>query len=116
MYKIKVEYGTGDSFNSYDEEKILSLFWENIDIAKQNLVRIREHYEWVENDGPQPKWMKNVKGKQYAEDKFNISLLKDNGSEEKVCASWIGYFERLYGASIVSDPEDGWSFKINPFS
>jgi len=44
-YKIKIEYCTGNSFGSEDESGYLDLSWKNIDIAKENLKRIKEHYE-----------------------------------------------------------------------
>lgn len=44
-YKIKIDYSTGDSFGSEDLTRYLELTWQNIDIAKDNLLRIKEHYE-----------------------------------------------------------------------
>lgn len=44
-YKIKISYTTGDSINSNREEDFLELTWESLDIAKQNLLAIKEHYE-----------------------------------------------------------------------
>lgn len=112
VYKIKVEYQTGDSFNSYDEEEILDITWNDADIAKENLRRIQEHYNWAEvlytsNSIDRPKWLENTGCSEY-----NIPLLLDDGTIQRVAVSWVGYFETLYGASIISDPDDGWSFKI----
>jgi hypothetical protein len=44
-YRIKIGYTTGDSFNSYDKEDYLDLKWSNLDVAKENLRSIKEHYE-----------------------------------------------------------------------
>lgn len=44
-YQIKYYYTTGDSYNTYDTEDTLELEYNNIDIAKANLIRIKEHYE-----------------------------------------------------------------------
>lgn len=44
-YKIKIEYQTGNSFCSEDETRYIDITWENIDVAKENLRRIKEHYE-----------------------------------------------------------------------
>lgn len=44
MYKIKISYRTGDSFNSFDTEDTIELTWKNLEIVKQNLQYIREHY------------------------------------------------------------------------
>ena len=53
MYKIKINYSSGDSFNKYDGlEQFLEPIWSNIDIAKENLKRIQEHHNWVKNFDP----------------------------------------------------------------
>jgi len=44
-YKILIEYQTGDSFGSNDTKNYLDLEWNNLDIAKENLQYIQEHYE-----------------------------------------------------------------------
>jgi len=44
-YRIKISYRTGDSFHNEDTERTLELTWNNLDIAKENLQRIKEHYE-----------------------------------------------------------------------
>jgi hypothetical protein len=44
-YRIKYNYDTGDSFsNSPDNSDFLEMVWENIEVAKQNLQRIKDHY------------------------------------------------------------------------
>lgn len=44
-YQIKVDYTTGDSFNSYDTSNVIELKWESLEMAKRNLKNIQEHYE-----------------------------------------------------------------------
>jgi len=46
-YSIKVSYQTGDSFGSNDVEEVWEDF-DNLDIAKENLKRIEEHYRQYE--------------------------------------------------------------------
>lgn len=48
MYRIKISYLTGDSFGTQDTYDYLELTWKNLDIAKENLQRIKEHYELYE--------------------------------------------------------------------
>lgn len=48
-YKIKISYRTGDTFKTEDTEDVLELDFENVDIAKANLQRIKEHYQQYEN-------------------------------------------------------------------
>ena len=51
-YRIKISYQTGNSFGSEDTTDYLEITWDDIDIAKENLQRIREHYEmYKELDG-----------------------------------------------------------------
>lgn len=46
MYKIKYTYNTGDSFHTEEGlESFLEFSWENIEVAKANLNRIKEHYK-----------------------------------------------------------------------
>lgn len=45
MYKIKVSYSTGNSFGSHDTDDYLELSWKDLDIAKENLIYIKEHYD-----------------------------------------------------------------------
>lgn len=46
-YKIKYDYNTGDSFHEdRDQISYLECIWTNLEIAKNNLRRIKEHYEY----------------------------------------------------------------------
>lgn len=45
MYSIKISYATGNSFGSSNEDELLDLTWKNLDIAKENLLAIKEHYD-----------------------------------------------------------------------
>jgi ADP-dependent phosphofructokinase/glucokinase len=132
-YKILISYQTGDSFRSYDEEQYLETTWEDIDIAKENLQRIKEHYEWVQShgrfsDGPLPiprfikprnkkdKIVEHYKNPTHTQIQFEyeyyIPIKLDDGTEEICCAFWNGYFQTLYRAKIVSTEDDGWSFEV----
>ena len=44
-YKIKISYTTGDSFHTEDTFDYLELDFNDLDIAKENLQRISEHYK-----------------------------------------------------------------------
>ena len=44
-YRIKYNYDTGDSFTSSpDNSDLLEMVWEDLEVAKQNLQRIKDHY------------------------------------------------------------------------
>lgn len=119
-FKIKIEYETGDSFSSHDEIKIIDYVWKNLEIAKVNLVRIKEHYRWVcsyEGYQPEkldaPEFMEKTYGEGghiLSEAMYHMPILDDNGNSFDLNCGWVGYFETLYGASIVAEEEDGWSF------
>ena len=47
MFKIEVNYKTGNSFNSHETSEVIDFNWNNIDIVKKNLKFIKEHYELV---------------------------------------------------------------------
>jgi hypothetical protein len=44
-YKIKIEYSTGNSLETYDSTDYLEFTFNDINNAKENLNRIKEHYE-----------------------------------------------------------------------
>lgn len=45
-YRIKIDYSTGNSFGSSDTSDYLELEWDELDIAKENLKAIKEHYKF----------------------------------------------------------------------
>jgi len=46
-YQIKYTYDTGDSFRKHPNRVgYLEAVWSNLDVAKDNLRRIKEHYEY----------------------------------------------------------------------
>ena len=47
-YQIKYTYKTGNSFGSHNEEGILEFTWATLELAKENLIRIKEHYEFYQ--------------------------------------------------------------------
>lgn len=52
MYKIKISYRTGDTFQSSDTEDFIDMEWNEESIAKENLNRVKAHYamyDWFED-------------------------------------------------------------------
>lgn len=107
-YKIKVSYETGDSFHSEDVERTLEMEWQTLNGAQAALNRIQEHWTWY-NATHKDRWgeaEKVERPKWHAEGKLYEGSLKidmDNGTPVLFLAPWCGYFERLYGASIIQD-------------
>lgn len=105
MYRIKIDYTTGNSFGSQRETRYIEGTWSNIEALAENLRRIKEHYEWVTDRtstySSKPK--KRPDPPPYAHEKypeFSIKLLLDDGKEYDYSVFWTGYFEQLHGASI----------------
>ena len=108
MYKIKYNYQTGDSFSNSDCEDVLEFEWKDLDIAKECLKRIKEHYEWYtsiegyqKNKVAKPKWHNVTGGDTLSGEHHLINIPMDNGNEVQFWAPWCGYFETLYGAEII---------------
>jgi len=124
QYRIKYSYRTGDSFGSEDRVDVLEFTWENLEVAKEVLKRIREHYKWHQSketyygrheEVEKPAWHNvNSEHVQLSGEHYLINVPMDNGNEVQFWPPWCGYFESLYGAEIVPDEEvdDGLSFWV----
>lgn len=120
-YHIKCSYQTGDSFETEDAEVVLQMKWESLEAAKAALKRIEEHWRWYEyeekrwcwesrnKEAPkQPKWHKELR-QQWDGRPVSpavLAVLLDNGKSVQFPAPWCGYFERLYGAKIITSDDD----------
>jgi len=99
IYEIQIDYTTGDSFHSnriYEEP--LGIVNEDIDNAKENLDRIQKHWKKYGNKG-------------YNEDGYELDMVIDDGTVRTILPFWVGYFERLHGAKIVTIEGDDMSFE-----
>lgn len=119
MYRIKLTYDTGDSFhNEYGLEETLGVSWSTLELAEENLNRIKEHYEFVKADeiyrwdltnkeirkkkeeAKNQRWYRN----EYDYPEGSVILILDNGEEFVQSASfYCGYFESLTCAEIIQD-------------
>lgn len=111
IYKIKVYYKTGSSFGSNDEIDYVDLGWENIEIVKENMKRIKEHYRWYEDFNnhykfspkqniEKPVWLKSIDDELA---QYIIMLKLDDGTERQYSPFWVGYFEQLYEIELCTD-------------
>jgi hypothetical protein len=117
VYQIKYRYQTGDSFHTENLEDVLEFDWKNLDVVKECLNRMKEHYRWyksIESYGrmqreKKPHWHKvNTKYNEH----YLINLPMDNGNEVQISAPWCGYFESLYGAEIITKGDTDMKFEI----
>jgi len=122
MYTIKVDYETGDSFHREDATTTEGKF-ENLEIAKENLERIRIHYEYYRYRNSYSYNLKKKDKKKRLPDFIVIDkpseliclkLKADNGNEYQIYPPWCGYFERLYSAEVIilQKEERGMKFTI----
>lgn len=117
MYTIKVDYQTGGSFHTEDTSDTLKGEW-TLEVAKENLKRIKEHYSFINNrknyysiamQKKAEKELEQIKTKPWYSGKdweFGILLLENDGTSKEYHCTWTGYFEKLYGASIIACNED----------
>ena len=111
-YYIEIYYRTGDSYNTDDETSEVGLSWDNLEIAKANLKRIREHHQWYEAEYgyvyESPGYVKPERPS-FTDDKRGhcLSLITDDGNEMMMSAFWCGHFESLHCAQIKEreDPD-----------
>lgn len=130
IYRIEIHYITGDSFGSQETTSFLDPAWEDINIAKENLKAIREHWEFyytMENSGAlirtrgktkeeifneyKDRWWMVPDFKLNGYDHHRMRLKMDNGNFMQQSNFWCGYFESLIGAKITPDKSE-WEFEI----
>lgn len=123
-YKIKYTFETGDSFGSHIEKSELENEWENLEIAKQNLKSIEQHYTWYKLKKEGERFRRTYRNSHdeyektilnFAKDKvwfisekdyYCLKLQLDNGEDWQMWAPWCGHFETLIEVEIVIDNLD----------
>jgi hypothetical protein len=100
-YKILIEYKTGNSFGYHKTEDYLELTWSNLDIATENLLAIKEHYE-MQNDENRDKY-KDKEWYVKNSPSYCIRLKSDDGEFWQISCFWLGYFEQLLSVEIKFD-------------
>lgn len=112
-YFIEIFYETGGSFNLWDETDKLELQWDNLEIAKENLERIKKHYLWYKDNNGYKVMSKRNKPPVEKPDFMNdmefdhcIRLLTDERVDCQIAVFWCGYFETLYSAKIKEHIKD----------
>jgi len=98
MYDIEIDYTTGNSFNQERSTTELCNPVTDLDMAKENLKRIKDHYIHCKDNPDSDK-------------EFELILLIDDG-ERTITPFWIGYFESLHGAKIITDIDSDMEFSF----
>lgn len=128
-YKIKISYRTGNSFGSHDEEEFIDLEWEKLEVVKENLQFIKEHYkqykelngwnrvktsEQIFKENKDKEWFvsqKRKNGESYIEESC-IKFKADDEIFMQIYCFWCGYFESLQSAEIIIDVPEENDMKI----
>lgn len=71
-FKIKYGYQTGNSFGSHSEEGELEMIWTSLDVAKDNLKRIQEHYQQY----------RDLSDYSYGDKRSNLEILNENKEKD----------------------------------
>ena len=98
MYDIEIAYTTGNSFGSERKTETLCNPVSSLDHAKENLKRIKDHYTECK-DNPN------------TDKHYKLTLLTD-GEERTIYPFWIGYFETLHGAKVVTEGDTDMAFEL----
>ena len=118
IYQIRLGYTTGDSFRSHEEESTLEYEWKDLEIAKENLQRIKKHYKWFLDDNyKRDSWKKTmpdfcVKSSTYGSSKYDYSILLK--SEGGIRLSSLSFLVWLFWAfTLCWDHHKGrWWIKV----
>jgi len=107
-YKIKISYRTGNSFGTTDEEGYLDYEWDNLNMAKRSLRRIKNHNEYCDEYDMFIEPKEPIEGVVWDEryKYVHLELITDDGKPYRCSAFWVGYFERLYCAEIECNNND----------
>ena len=108
-YTIEIQYTTGDSFSSSEETGKVGYCWIKLEQAKKALDDIEAHYKcYQDTEGYHRKnkdcWKKAAWSTKTDNWKFTVLVEDDDGNRTvKLDAFWVGYFETLNEASVVSE-------------
>jgi hypothetical protein len=80
-YQIQITYKTGNSYGKHTEQDIIEIGWDNIDVAKANIKRIKEHY-------------KQYKKLNSHNSKYHSAVLEENKDMD-----WFVYEPKLWSIS-----------------
>lgn len=124
MYRIEIEYSTGNTFGTHVETNIIDdVSFADLESAKQALKIIAKHKEmcaaakggWRITEAErnaklaelaaQPWAVKSGYGNDY-EFQIKVPTSKDCQNWENIYCFWMGYFETLHEARIVTDEDD----------
>lgn len=126
-YQILIRYRTGNSFNSEDTEEVIDLEFEDLQVAKDNLKRIQEHYKLYEEErdwrrkGSWQLHLQKYKHKDWFILNENLAFIKDIEKDDYYCVDHkskangtvIDPFYATYCIKLKTD--EGKDFQLSCF-
>ena len=107
MYRIKIDYTTGDSFHTEETFTYLEGTFKNMETVEENIERIKNHYEYYQkyDDMWKKPAEKTPKGVIWDKEWRAITLetVDDDGNLFTTMPDWMGYFETLNELSVETD-------------
>lgn len=115
MYKIEVRYQSGNSFNTYIKEELLSPCWRHLDEAIKAMDDIQEHYSaYLDTRWSPDKGWSKYKKKSWMIRENDVDLppakywhydvrVKVGEEYQNIPVAWIGYFETLISIKVIVD-------------
>lgn len=109
-YNIQIYYLTGDSAEANIAEYILAGKWKDLDLARENLLRIEEHFNWkrgyLKN---MPDFMNEMKENLWD---TSIPFKLDDGETWVVGVFWDSWCDHINSAKVIEDLEPLPSIKF----
>lgn len=124
QFTIEITYKTGNSFNTYTDTDTVDVVWSDLSKAKIALQYIKLHEEamndfrsaWTNKEKKELKdklslqpWFKNTNDDYY----YYILVPDDSDNPVPMYAFWMGYFEQINSAKIVTVNKDDDDMEIH---
>jgi hypothetical protein len=103
IYQLMIYYTTGDSFGSYEHQEIFDFEWYSLELTKQNIQNIIEHYKQykeIDNHYDKEELILNLnKNKEWFVENDDIKMqsrnclyiILDNKNKVQIMPEWTGY-------------------------
>lgn len=117
MYDIEIKYKTGNSFGSHEEIEFVDKPVKSLEVAKENLRRIKEHAKiyYKKETSYLKKDMPEIPHFYDTEYDGLFLMINENTPFPLFVPFWVGFFEQLISAKIVNLAEDELEFEFNPY-
>jgi hypothetical protein len=116
MYDIEITYSTGNSFSTYKTQDLVDIPMANLEIAKENLQRIKQHWKIYRSKSAyssHPGIFETKYPHFYIQETDGIVLMVDGCKIHEIQHPfWTGYFETLISAKIVQLDKDEMEFFV----